>query len=64
MAVTVDRSTVDEALEKALAGERIDDADAEALLRSRELVRIGEVANEIRNRRTPPTSSPSWSTET
>jgi cyclic dehypoxanthinyl futalosine synthase len=44
--------TVAEVLEKALGGERIDDADALALLESRDLVRVGRVANELRSRRT------------
>ena len=47
-------ATVSEALEKALGGERIDDADALALLESRDLVRVGRVANELRSRRTDP----------
>ena len=54
MAVAVKQSAVDEALDKARAGERIDDADAAALLQSRELVKIGAVAHEIRNRLNPP----------
>jgi cyclic dehypoxanthinyl futalosine synthase len=41
-------------LEKALDGERITDEDAVALLRSRDLVAVGRVANEIRNRLTDP----------
>ena len=41
---------VAEILEKALDGERIDDADAVALLRSRDLVAVGRAANAIRNR--------------
>jgi len=41
-------------LEKALADERISDAEAVALLRSRDLVAVGRVANELRNRRTDP----------
>jgi cyclic dehypoxanthinyl futalosine synthase len=41
-------------LERALGGERISDADAATLLRSRELVPIGRAANELRNRRTDP----------
>ena len=45
---------VDEVLEKALDGERITDEDAIALLRSRDLVAVGRVANEIRNRMTDP----------
>jgi cyclic dehypoxanthinyl futalosine synthase len=42
--------TVGEVLEKALDGARITDDDAIALLRSRDLVAVGRVANEIRNR--------------
>ncbi len=42
--------SVDEVLEKALDGERISDEDAVALLRSRDLVAVGRVATEIRNR--------------
>ena len=45
---------VDEVLEKALGGERITDDHAIALLRSRDLVAVGRVANEIRNRLTDP----------
>ncbi len=41
-------------LQKALDGERITDDDAIALLRSRDLVAVGRVANEIRNRTTDP----------
>jgi cyclic dehypoxanthinyl futalosine synthase len=39
-------------LEKALEGERISDADALALLESRDLVAVGRAANELRARRT------------
>jgi cyclic dehypoxanthinyl futalosine synthase len=39
-------------LDKALSGERISDDDARVLLTSRELVRIGRAAHELRNRRT------------
>ena len=46
--------SVDEVLEKALDGERITDEDAIALLRSRDLVAVGRVANEIRSRMTDP----------
>jgi len=46
--------TVTQVLDKALAGERIDDADALTLLQSRELVPIGRVADELRGRRTDP----------
>jgi len=42
-------------LDKALAGGRISDDDAVALLRSRDLVAIGRAANELRARRTDPT---------
>jgi len=45
---------VEQVVEKALDGERISDDDAIALLRSRDLVAIGRVANEIRNRLTDP----------
>jgi len=41
-------------LGKALAGERITDEDAVALLRSRDLVAVGRVADEIRNRLNDP----------
>src|SRR5207244_7908141 len=40
--------------EKALDGERIDDAEALALLESRDLVAVGRAANELRARRTDP----------
>jgi cyclic dehypoxanthinyl futalosine synthase len=42
-------------LEKALDGERISEDDAVALLRSRDLVAVGRVANELRNRTNDPT---------
>ena len=48
-------SSVDAVLDKASGGERITDEDAIALLRSRDLVAVGRVANEIRNRMTDPT---------
>jgi len=41
-------------LEKALDGERISDDEAVALLRSRDLVAVGRVANELRNRKHDP----------
>jgi cyclic dehypoxanthinyl futalosine synthase len=41
-------------LEKALDGERITDAEAVALLRSRDLVSVGRAANELRRRKTDP----------
>jgi len=41
-------------LDKALDGERIGDADAVALLESRDLVAVGRAANELRNRRADP----------
>jgi cyclic dehypoxanthinyl futalosine synthase len=41
-------------LEKALDGERISDDEAVALLRSRELVPVGRVADELRNRKVDP----------
>jgi cyclic dehypoxanthinyl futalosine synthase len=45
---------VGEVLERALAGERIGDGAALALLESRDLVRVGRVADELRNRRVDP----------
>jgi cyclic dehypoxanthinyl futalosine synthase len=47
-------SAVGEILEKARAGERISDAEAVELLRSRDLVAVGRAANEIRNRKHDP----------
>jgi cyclic dehypoxanthinyl futalosine synthase len=46
--------TVVEILERALDGERLGDDEALALLRSRDLVAVGRVANEIRNRKHDP----------
>ena len=46
--------TVREILDKALAGERTSEADALALLRSRDLVTVGRAADELRNRKAPP----------
>ncbi|HVM17616.1 MAG TPA: cyclic dehypoxanthinyl futalosine synthase [Gaiellaceae bacterium] len=45
---------VREVLDRALDGERIGEDDALALLRSRDLVAVGKVANEIRNRKADP----------
>jgi cyclic dehypoxanthinyl futalosine synthase len=45
---------VAEVLERALEGERITEEDALALLRSRDLVAVGRVANEVRNRLNDP----------
>jgi cyclic dehypoxanthinyl futalosine synthase len=47
--------TVAGILDKALDGQRIDDAEAVALLRSRDLVAVGRAANELRNRKNDPT---------
>src|ERR1700751_5407085 len=46
-------STVAGVLDKALSGERISDDDARTLLESRELVRIGRAAHELRCRKAP-----------
>ena len=54
MTIAVDRPTVAAILERALGGERISDDDAATLLRSRDLVAVGRVANEIRNRKVDP----------
>jgi cyclic dehypoxanthinyl futalosine synthase len=43
-----------EVLEKALDGERLTEPDAVTLLRSRELVAVGKVANAVRNRKADP----------
>jgi cyclic dehypoxanthinyl futalosine synthase len=47
-------SKTGEILDKALAGERIDDEEALALLQSRDLVAVGRVADELRGRATDP----------
>jgi cyclic dehypoxanthinyl futalosine synthase len=49
-----ERSEIASILERTLAGERLSDAGALALLESRELIRIGRAANEIRNRLNDP----------
>jgi len=46
--------SVSEILDRALGGERISDADAAELLRSRDLVAVGRAAHELRNRRSDP----------
>jgi len=43
-------TTTAEILARALSGERITDADATALLRSRDLLAVGRAADELRNR--------------
>jgi cyclic dehypoxanthinyl futalosine synthase len=48
------RTRTGEILEKALGGERIDDAEGLALLESRHLLAVGRAANELRARRTDP----------
>jgi cyclic dehypoxanthinyl futalosine synthase len=45
---------VADVLYRALAGERISDDDAVALLRSRDLVAVGRAAHELRNRKVDP----------
>jgi cyclic dehypoxanthinyl futalosine synthase len=47
-------SPVKEVLDKALDGQRIADRDALVLLRSRDLVAVGRVADELRGRKTDP----------
>jgi len=54
VAVAVQTASVSEVLDRALAGERIDDDDAAVLLRSRDLVALGRAAHELRNRKAPP----------
>ena len=48
------RVTVTAILERTLDGERISDAEAMTLLQSRDLVSVGRVANELRNRKADP----------
>src|SRR5512134_1021906 len=43
-----------EILDRTLAGERLSDDDALVLLRSRDLVRVGRAADELRNRKVDP----------
>jgi cyclic dehypoxanthinyl futalosine synthase len=52
--LTADHVPVAEVLDKALSGERISDAEAADLLRSRDLVAVGKAAHELRNRRNEP----------
>ena len=54
MAVVDTTRTVTEILDRVLDGERLSDADALTLMRSRDLVAIGAAANEIRNRKADP----------
>jgi cyclic dehypoxanthinyl futalosine synthase len=53
MSVAAERSVAD-VLAKGREGERISDEDAVALLRSRDLVAVGRVADEVRNRLNDP----------
>ncbi len=52
--LTAEQAAVSGVLDRALSGERISDADAAELLRSRDLVAIGKAAHELRNRRNEP----------
>ena len=54
VSIAVAQPTVASILDRALEGERITEDDAAALLRSRDLVAVGRVANELRNRKTDP----------
>ena len=54
MAVAEGTRTVQEILARVLDGERLADADALTLMRSKDLVAIGAAANEIRNRKADP----------
>lgn len=51
MSVSTETLTTREVLEKALSGERLSGDDAFELLKSRDLVSVGRVANELRNRK-------------
>ncbi|MFN2470802.1 MAG: cyclic dehypoxanthinyl futalosine synthase [Gaiellaceae bacterium] len=54
MSAVAERTPVSQILDSALEGERIADADAVALLESRDLVTVGRAADELRARRTDP----------
>lgn len=54
MAVVDSTRTVAEILDRVLGGERLSDEDALALMRSRDLVAIGQAAHEVRNRKADP----------
>lgn len=54
MAVAEKTRTVQEILDRVLDGERLSDADALTLMRSKDLMEIGAAANEIRNRKADP----------
>ncbi len=54
MSATVAAPAAGEILERVLDGERLSDGDAAVLLRSRDLVAVGRVANEIRSRKVDP----------
>ena len=54
MTIATETPPVAEILERVLDGERLGDDAALALLRSRDLVAVGRVANEVRNRKHDP----------
>jgi cyclic dehypoxanthinyl futalosine synthase len=54
MAVATCHRTVSEILGRVLSGERLSDDDCLTLLQSRDLVAIGQAANELRNRKAEP----------
>ena len=54
MAIATSTRTVSEILDRALQGQRITDSDALVLLQSRDLVSIGQAADELRNRKVDP----------
>ena len=54
MTTLATETTASEVLEKTLSGERISDEDAIGLLRSRDLVAVGRVADEVRKRLNDP----------
>ena len=54
MSATANGSATRSILDRALDGERISDADALTLLKSRDLVAVGRVAEELRARKTDP----------
>jgi len=54
MAIAVKPRTVPEILARVLDGERLDDASALTLLASRDLVAVGQAADDVRNRHADP----------
>ena len=54
MAIATSTRAVSEILDRALQGQRLGDDDALTLLQSRDLVAVGQAADELRNRKVDP----------